>query len=157
MYIVRKMYQKEGRTMDEDTRKLLSECNSGCKMAINSIDQIQEYIHEEKLDKLISEFRTKQEELEQQSTELLEKYQGEEKEPGVFAVAMSWFQTEVKMLINDDSTQVAKLLMNGCNMGIQSICKYQREYSGASAESKRLAEKIVALNEDFMKALEEFL
>ena len=30
--------------MDEQTRKLLEECSIGCKMAVNSLDQITGYI-----------------------------------------------------------------------------------------------------------------
>ena len=31
-------------------------------------------------------------------------------------------------MIHDDSSQIAKLLMDGCNMGIQSIGKFLNEY-----------------------------
>ena len=34
--------------MNEDTRKLLEECNSGCKMALGSMKQVKEYIQDEK-------------------------------------------------------------------------------------------------------------
>ena len=73
------------------------------------------------------------------------------------AAAFSWFTTEVKMLIKDDSTQIAKIMMNGCNMGIQSISEDLNKYTEASEESKALAKKLVKEEERFMKELKEYL
>ena len=36
-----------------DTQQLVQECNSGCKMAIYSMNQVIEYVGDEKLKKLI--------------------------------------------------------------------------------------------------------
>ena len=66
--------------MQEDTRKLLQECNSGCKMAINSMQQIQDYITSEGLSTLIRESTERHEELEAESARLLEENGEYEKE-----------------------------------------------------------------------------
>ena len=57
---------------------------------------------------------------------------------------------------NSDS-QIAKVLMDGCNMGIQSLSEYRNEYTGASEEAKKIAEKLISLEEDFMSGLKKFL
>lgn len=143
--------------MEEDTKKLLEECNSGSKMAIRSIEQISDYIEEEKLKKLILEYKEKHEKIEKESSELLEDYGQEEKEPGTIATAFSWFTTEMKLIMKNDSSQIAKLMMDGCNMGIQSISKYQNECVEASKESVSLAKDLVKIEEKFMKELKGFL
>lgn len=73
------------------------------------------------------------------------------------ASAFSWISTEMKMMFKDDNNQIAKIMMNGCNMGIQSISEDINKYSNASGESVSLAKKIVKAEENFMKDLERFL
>ena len=40
--------------MDEQTRKLLEECTSGCKMAVSSIQQILEFTQDSTLQKVLN-------------------------------------------------------------------------------------------------------
>ena len=48
-------------------------------------------------------------------------------------------------------------MMDGCNMGIQSVSEYLNQYPQASQESKSLAKKLVETEEMFMKELKKFL
>ena len=45
--------------MNDHTIALLKECNSGCKMAVNSMDQIRKYITDSRLENLIDTYRGK--------------------------------------------------------------------------------------------------
>ena len=143
--------------MEDNTRKLLEECNSGCKMAIESMDQVGPYVTDEKLKGTIQDYNTKHKELEKESSRLLAQEGETGKEPGMFASAFSWMTTEVKMMARDDNKQAAKIMMNGCNMGIQSISEDINKYSNASSESVSLAKKLVKAEENFMRDLERFL
>lgn len=143
--------------MEEDTVKLLRECNSGCKMAINSMNQVKEYIQEEKLLKTIEEYDKKHRKLEDKISVLLNESANEEKEPKKMAEVYSWLSTEMKLMMRDDSHEIAKIMMNGCNMGIQSLSRYINEYENASAESLAIAKDLVKAEEEFMKALKQFL
>ncbi len=143
--------------MQEDTRRLLQECNSGCKMAIHSMQQIQDYVTDEGLAKLIRESTQQHEKLEAESAKLLEENGEYEKEPGMMASTMSWLTTEMKMLMKRNDTEISKIMMNGCNMGIQSIVEKSHEYENASDESKNLAKRLVKEEEDFMQKLKKYL
>ncbi|MCI9051571.1 MAG: hypothetical protein HFI05_06520 [Lachnospiraceae bacterium] len=143
--------------MNEDTRKLLEECNSGCKMALGSMKQVKEYIQDEKLKKIVESYKQKHEQLEIESSNLLKGAGNSEKEPGVMASMFSWFTTEMKLMIEDDGHQIAKLMMDGCNMGIQSISEYQNKYKEASKEATELAKKLVKTEENFMQEMKQFL
>ena len=57
--------------MEEDTRKLLEECNSGCKMAVSSMEQIQDYVTNKELDQVIAKSKENHQKLEADSTKLL--------------------------------------------------------------------------------------
>lgn len=143
--------------MEDDTRKLLEECNSGCRMGVNSIEQVSEYVKNEDLNEVIAKYKSKNQKLEQKSSEMLKEYGETGKNPGAAASAFSWITTEMKLMLKDDSSQIAKLLMDGCNMGIQSISEYQNQYKQASKESIGLAKDLVKTEEEFMKELKQFL
>lgn len=143
--------------MSEHTKKLLRECNSGCKMAINSMDQVLKYVENPKLEELIVKYKKKHEDLESRAAVLLDKIGEPGQEPGVMASAFSWTTTEMKMAMNDSRTEIAKIMMDGCNMGIQSIGEYLHKYDDAEEETRHLAKDLIKAEEAFLQELEMFL
>lgn len=140
-----------------DTCKLLEEVDSGCKMAINSMNRITSYKMDEKLAHLIDSYKYKHMELEKQAAELLRANGRPEKEPGMMAATMSNMTTNMKMFWKDDNNQVAKIMMDGCNMGIQSIAEQINQCKQASKESIGLAKNLIETEENFMCDLKKFL
>ena len=138
-------------------KKLLKECSSGCKMAINSLNQVRDFVKDEKLHQLLDQYDKKHKELEEEIGSALEKSGEKEMDPNPAAAMFSRLTTDVKLMLHDDSSQIAKLLMDGCNMGIQSIGKFLNEYKEASFESRSLAKKLVHMDEQLMKELKPFL
>ncbi len=56
---------------------------------------------------------------------------------------LHWITTEMRLMMKGDCHQVAKLMMNGCNMGgIQSIAKCQNECSVCKPGSQDKLQKI---------------
>lgn len=143
--------------MEEATKKLLEECSSGCRMAVDSMEQVKKYITGDKMENVISDYKEKHKQLGERVDMMLRNGGSEPKEPGMAASAFSWITTEVKMKMNDDDSQISKLMMNGCNMGIQSISGFLNQYNDASQESKALARELVRTEESFMKDLKQFL
>lgn len=143
--------------MENQTVSLLDECNSGCKMAINSIEQVRDSVRDGKMANILAAYEKKHHELEDESSKQLEMMGEKEKEPGLMASAMSWVSTEAKLMMNEDDHQIAKIMMDGCNMGIQSIGEYMNKYPEASSQSMDIAKKIIKAEENFMVEMEQFL
>lgn len=144
--------------MDDQTIKLLEECSKGCKMGIDSIGQVQDFITEdEKLKKVIDRYHEKYQILDEETSRLLKQAGEPDKEPGMMAAAFSWMTTEMKLMLKGDSRQVARLMMDGCNMGIKSISEALNDNRGASEQAKTIARKLVKDLEEFMKDIKEFL
>lgn len=142
--------------MISDTGKLLKECNSGCKMAIASMDQVNEFLVDPKLKEVVRIYKGKHEKLELESAKMLAEEGVQEKASNV-AQAFSWVTTEMKMMLKTDTHEAAKIMMDGCNMGIQSVSKYLNQFQNASEKSKKMAENIVKVEEEFMKEMEDFM
>ncbi len=143
--------------MNEHTRKLLQECNSGEKMAINSMNQVLEYVEGEKLRQLINKYKRKHENLERECEKLLAQCGEEGKEPGIMAAAFSNISTTMKLALNERDSKIAEIMLDGCNMGIKSVCKYQNQFTDVSKESKSHAETLVRTEEEFMKELKGYV
>lgn len=155
--IVMKNIMNGENKMNQDTIALLKECSSGCKMAQKSVKHVQEYTNSEKLNSLLQAYAEKHMQLDKEIAVLLSKYDKEESEPKIMAVAGAWMNVEVKMAMHQEDRQVAKLMMDGCNMGIQSVSEYVNKYPAASQESRNLAKQLIKVEEDFMKEMKEFV
>lgn len=144
--------------MNEHTKKLLVECNYGCHMAVESMNKILEYVEDDQLKQLIIKYREKHEKLEEESSNLLSQAGKEEKEPGAMANAFIWITTEMKLMLRDGNHEIAKIMMNGCNMGIQSISKCLNECCcKLEGEAEKIAKKLIDIEEEFMKELKAYL
>ena len=143
--------------MDAQTRGLLRECSLGCKMAINSFDQMRDYVKNEELKELMDTYDKKHKAYEEKAAKMLLEEGSQEKEPGMMASAFSKLTTEMKLMMKDDSSQVAKLVMDGCNMGIQTLGERMNTLNQADGGAQSLARKIIKSEQDLMKELQAFL
>lgn len=69
--------------MDEQTRKLLEECTSGCKMAVSSIQQILEFTQDSALQKILNKYIEQHTHLQQTAESQLSADGFEPKDPGM--------------------------------------------------------------------------
>ena len=143
--------------MNDDTINLLKECNAGCKSATNSMEQVQQYINNENLKTLINEYNDKHIKLGDECHQMLNEIDEEEKDPNPMAKAFSWISTELKLMMNDNSHNIADLMIDGCNMGIKSVSEYINKYKTASSESMDLAKRLVKIEQEFMNKLLMYL
>ena len=143
--------------MDEQTRKLLEECCSGCRMAVESFEQIKEYVKDTEFKKLINDYTEKHRGLEDEAVSLLKESGNVAKAPGVMSSTLSRFTTEMRLTFNSDNTQIAKLLIDGCTMGIKTLGEKTHQYDKADKKAADLAQKIIRTDEELMKKLKDYL
>ena len=143
--------------MHEDSIELLKEIDSGCLMAINSFQQLEEYEMPQELFKIVSQYKTKHDEIQKEASRLLHNYHQTDKQPGMMASAMSWLNTEMKMMMHEDGTQITKIIMNGCNMGIQQIGEKLSQCTNASDEVKKLAQKLIETEDNLFSDVIDYL
>ena len=143
--------------VSQDTVELLKECDSGCKMAIDSMHQISKYVSDDKLKTIIKKYNDSHIKLEEDIHRLLNNIGEEDKEPNPIAKASSWIQSEVKMMMNCDAKQAAHLLTDGCNMGVKQLCEYKNAYKAADDKSVKMCEKLCDLETKMAYELQSFL
>ena len=143
--------------MRDHTVCLLKECDSGCKMALDSMAQIKGYVSDQKLKNTIDGYEKKHQAMEEEAYKQLKSLGEGGKEPEMMAAAFSRMSTGMKMLMKDDNRQAAKILMDGCNMGIQTLGERMNTLDQADSHSRGLAEKILKTEQELMKELQAFL
>lgn len=142
---------------NEDTIKLLRECDSGIKMGISAIDDVFNSVTDHELSDILICAKKEHEELEDDLSKLMLEYDVKEKEPGVVAKTMSWVKTNVKLAKNESDKTVASLITDGCNMGIKSLHRYLNQYENAEKKVKDLVRKTINVEEHMLGKMMKFL
>ena len=133
--------------IEQDTIRLLRECDAGLKMGVESIDDVLEYVGSEELSEKLSKCKTEHEKLNGEVQKLLGKYHDEGKDPNPIAKGMSWMITNVKLSLKASDHTIADLITDGCNMGVKSLNKYLNEYKAADEVSKDITKRLINLEE----------
>ncbi len=143
--------------IEQDTIRLLRECDAGIKMGADSIDSVLEYVSHDTLKKHLSDCRQQHNDLNDEIQGLLESYDDEGKEPNAMAKGMSWIKTNVKLALNESDATIADLMTDGCNMGVKSLSKYLNKYAAADEKSKDITKRLIKAEEELAVNLRDFL
>ena len=143
--------------MEEDTIKLLRECDSGIKMGLESINDVIDQIESDKLKKVLLDSKKEHEALQSRTQNLLYTYHDEGKDPSPIIKGMSWIKTNMRLAVNNSDNTIADLMTEGANMGIKSLSKYLNEYEYSNELSKNVVKDLIKVEENLVFNLREFL
>ena len=93
--------------IEQDTIKLLRECDAGIQMGVDSIDDVLNRVRAEKMRECLSKCKKEHQELDAEVQELLEKYRDDGKDPNPIAKGMSWMKTNMKMAMDESDATIA--------------------------------------------------
>ena len=143
--------------VEQDTIKLLRECDAGVKMGIASIEEVREYVKSNELKNNLSDCKHEHNKLDEELQKLLDKYHDDGKEPNPIAKGMSWMKTNMKLVMNESDHTIADLITDGCNMGVKSLNKYLNKYEAADEVSKDICKRLINLEEELAIKIRKFL
>ncbi len=143
--------------IEQDTIKLLRECDAGIKMGVASIDDVLDYVHSEEFKQLLSDCKKEHDKLGVEIQDLLQKYEDDGKNPNPIAKGMSWMKTNMKLTMNESDKTIADLITDGCNMGVKSLNRYLNQYEAADEVSKDITKRLINLEEKLTIDIRKFL
>lgn len=143
--------------IEQDTIRLLRECDAGIKMGVASIDETLQSVKDEDLKRYLEKCKSEHEILKEEIQVLLEKYHDDGKEPNAMAKGMSWMKTNAKLAMDESDKTVADLMTDGCNMGIKTLNRYLNEYKAADEKTKDIAKRLIKLEEKLVAEIKKFL
>lgn len=141
----------------EETIRLLQECDAGVQMGIASIQEVLPYVKEEKFRQLLLGCRDKHEKLQEEIWRKLEANGDEGKEPNLMAKGMSWMKTKGKLVMDESDATIADLMTDGCNMGTKSLHRCLNQYAEADEKAKDIAKRLINIEEKLTVDIRSYL
>ena len=131
--------------IEQDTVKLLRECDAGIKMGVASIADVLDHVRSPRLKQTLSNCKQEHEKLKDEVQQRLDRFGDEGKNPNPIAKGMSWIKTNMKLNMEDTDATIADLMTDGCDMGVKSLSRYLNQYKAADEYAKDIAKKLIAL------------
>ena len=143
--------------VEQDTIKLLRECDAGVKMGVASLDDVLDQANSDTLKQYLKKCKQDHETLEHEIRGLLNRYHDDGKEPNPIAKGMSWLKTNMKLGMDQSDQTIAELITDGCNMGVKSLNQYLNQYQAADEVSKDITKRLIHLEERLAVDIRKFL
>ena len=143
--------------IEQDTVKLLRECDAGVKMGIASIEDVLDCVKSEKLKGMLTDCKRAHEKLNEKLQDLLSRYHDDGKNPNPIAKGMSWMKTNMMLAMHESDHTIADLMTDGCNMGVKSLCRYLNQYKAADEVSKDIAKRLIHLEAELAVHMRGYL
>lgn len=143
--------------IEQDTIKLLRECDAGIKMGVASIDDVLPHVEGRELKQILTECKRRHEGLKSELQQRLNRFGDEGKNPNPIAKSMSWMKTNLKMNLEESDATIADLMTDGCDMGVKSLSRYLNQYKAADEYSKDIAKKLIHLEAQLSADLRGYL
>ena len=143
--------------IEQDTIKLLRECDAGIKMGVASIADVLDHVKSRELHGFLSRNKQEHEQLKSEIQTLLDQYGDEGKNPNPIAKGMSWMKTNMKLNMEDSDATIADLMTDGCDMGVKSLSRYLNKYKAADETSKDIAKRLIHLEDRLGDEMRGFL
>lgn len=143
--------------MNSDTVALLKECDAGCKMAVESMQQVRAYTENGELRAVIDTYLKRHGDFGDKCHRMLNQIHETTQDPPKMASAFAKISTDMKLMMERDTHKIAEILIDGCNMGIKSVTEYVHKYDQADGGSVSLAKELIQMEKKMSDDLLQFL
>ena len=143
--------------INQDTIRLLRECDAGIKMGVSAIDEVMDRANAQALRDLLSGSKEEHKRLGRSVRDALHRFSDEGKAPSPIAKTMSTAKTNMELMMKPCDATIADLIIDGCCMGIKSLSKYLNQYTAADESAKDVCKKLIALEVQLARDLRGYL
>ena len=143
--------------IEQDTIKLLRECDAGIKMGVASIDEVENHVQDEAFRQALAHCKREHDKLKREVQQELDRFGDEGKNPNPIAKGMSWMKTNVMLGMEDSDATIADLMTDGCNMGVKSLNRYLNQYKAADERSKDITKRLIKLEQQLTMDIQRYL
>lgn len=141
--------------MDKNEINVLDELNKGACIGMGAIHFVLDKVEDEKLKEVLTE---QYEKYKSMSSKINELYPGDKEphETNVINKVLTWYGVEMKTLMDNSSSKIAELLLQGTNMGIIEGRKLLN-HKEIDDKVHKLIQEYVDMQEDSVEKLKQFL
>ena len=136
----------------------LDELNKGTTMGMEAIEQIKEKISSKKFLKVIEKQYNDYKDIYEKINNIYNEY-NKDKEPheiSTMAKVMTWYDLNMKTMMDSSDSKLAEILLNGTNMG---IIEGKKIYNNKKLDEPvlRIVDEYITMQEEIVESLKEFL
>lgn len=143
--------------MQEDTIRLLRECNTGTQMGYDALhevcDNVKNPVFKQRLETGMQEHQALQAEV----RTVLNANGQTGKDPSPIAKGMSWLKTNAELLVKGSDDTVADLITDGCNMGVKTVSRHLNRCADADTKVKDIAQRLIQSEEKLAVDIRKYL
>lgn len=142
--------------MNEDI-ELLNYIYQNSKMGVVGIDNIKANIKNKELLKIIKEQQNDYYKICTKAIKMLSLTNSERKNITGIAKLMTYMDSQIKMMMDNSDSTIAKMMIEGSNMGIIAITEKLNNYKGTDKKIIKLAKELLKIEEINLEKLKVFL
>ena len=127
------------------------------KMGVTGIDNIKDKIYDDELKNIIATQKKEYQKIADEASKLLNDLGVSEKEISKMAQVITYITSNLELLKDDSTSNIAKMMIEGSNKGIIEINKNLNSYNNMNQNVIKLAKKLLATEQHNIDELKIYL
>lgn len=144
--------------MENQNLNILDEVNKGATMGMDAISFVSDKVVDSKFKWVLDTEYNKYKKISQRVNDLYDNYSDKEPhETNAMNKMMTWYGIQMKTMVDDSTSKISELLMQGTNMGIIEGRSLLNQNSDIAPDVHNILNDFVTMQEDSVETLKKYL
>ena len=144
--------------MENQNLNILDEVNKGATMGMDAISYVSEKVVDNDFKEVLNTEYNKYKDISNRVNNLYDNYSNKEPhETNAMNKMMTWYGIQMKTMVDDTTSKLSELLMQGTNMGIIEGRRLLNQNQNIESDVKNILNDFVVMQEDSVETLKKYL
>ena len=144
--------------MENQNLNILDEVNKGASMGMDAISYVSEKVVDNDFKEVLNTEYNKYKDISNRVNNLYDNYSNKEPhETNAMNKMMTWYGIQMKTMVDDTTSKLSELLMQGTNMGIIEGRRLLNQNQNIEPDVKNILNDFVVMQEDSVETLKKYL
>ena len=144
--------------MENQNLNILDEVNKGATMGMDAISYVSEKVVDDDFKEVVDTEYNKYKDISNRVNNLYDNYSSKEPhETNAMNKMMTWYGIQMKTMVDDTTSKLSELLMQGTNMGIIEGRRLLNQNQNIEPDVKNILNDFVVMQEDSVETLKKYL
>ena len=144
--------------MENQNLNILDEVNKGATMGMDAISYVSEKVEDNDFKQVLDTEYNKYKDISNRVNNLYDNYSSKEPhETNAMNKMMTWYGIQIKTMVDDSTSKLSELLMQGTNMGIIEGRRLLNQNQNIEPDVKNILNDFVVMQEDSVETLKKYL
>ena len=144
--------------MENQNLNILDEVNKGATMGMDAISYVSEKVEDNDFKLVLDTEYNKYKDISNRVNNLYDNYSSKEPhKTNAMNKMMTWYGIQMKTMVDDTTSKLSELLMQGTNMGIIEGRRLLNQNQNIEPDVKNILNDFVVMQEDSVETLKKYL